>query len=172
MSSNRNFSLVESTRFFIIEKYKTVFTEIPKVACSSFKLWIAELLDIEFDRNKWEYIHDLKLPMEVGYEMEKKFPDYFKFCSVRNPWDRLLSCWLSKIKTEDWDDGKNWRKGVENNFWRYGDLFWTEMPFTDFINSVVSIQDNDSDAHFRSQHTFIYNRREILFWILSGDWRI
>ena len=168
MSDLKRLSFVESTRFFIIKDYNSVYTEIPKVACTSFKIWITDILNIEFDKKNWEYIHELDLPMKVGYKMLNQFPDYFKFCFVRNPWDRILSCWLSKIKTADYDDGKNWRKGVENNFWRYGDMFRTEMSFNDFINSVVQIPDINADAHFRSQYTFIYDKENKLVVDFTG----
>jgi len=158
MPNNKRFSFVERTRFFIIENYKTVYTEIPKVACTSFKVWMTDLLKIDFDINKWENIHDHNFPMKTGYDMLREYPDYFKFGFVRNPWDRILSCWLSKIKTPDYDDGKNWKKGVENNLWRYGDMFWSGMSFNDFIYSVIKIPNPDSDAHFRSQYTFFYDK--------------
>ncbi len=157
MNTTTKTSLIDSTRFFLINDYKTVYTEIPKVACTSFKIWISELLGKEFDRSNWEYIHELDLPMISGNSSLNLYPNHFKFCFIRNPWDRLLSCWMSKIKTEDYDDGKNWRKGVENNFWRYGDLFRTEMSFKEFVKSVTQIPDANADAHFRSQYTFFYD---------------
>ncbi len=33
------------------------------------------------------------------------------------------------------------------------------MPFRDFINSVMTIPEKDSDAHFRSQYTFIFDKQ-------------
>ncbi|MBK6771395.1 MAG: sulfotransferase family 2 domain-containing protein [Ignavibacteria bacterium] len=85
MSDLNRFSFVDSTRFFIIKDYNSVYTEIPKVASTSFKVWITDLLNIEFDKKNWEYIHELDLPMKVGYKMLNQFPDYFKFCFIRNP---------------------------------------------------------------------------------------
>ncbi|MEO8210029.1 MAG: sulfotransferase family 2 domain-containing protein [bacterium] len=151
---------INYSRYFIIDKFRFVYVEIPKVACTSFKFWMTQLLEMDFDISNWEKIHEVDFPMVKGIELKEKYIDYFKFSFVRNPWERILSCWLSKIKTPDYDDGKNWRKGVENNFWRYGDMFRSEMSFEDFINSVTQIPDHDADAHFRSQYTFIYDEDE------------
>lgn len=158
MIEHNRFSLIDKTRFFTIEKYNCVYAEIPKVACTSLKIWISELLEFNFDKEKWGYVHELDFPMTVGYETEKINPGYFKFGFVRNPWDRLVSCWLSKIKTEDIDNGIDWKKGVEFNLWRFGEMFRAEMPFGDFVNSVLKIQEAQADPHFRSQYTFIYDK--------------
>jgi len=153
----KRITCINYSRNVIVDRFRFIYVEIPKVACTSIKYWITELLEMDFDISNWEKIHEVDFPMIKGIDVKEKYKDYFKFCFVRNTWERLLSCWLSKIKTPDYDDGINWRQGVENNFWRYGDMFRSEMSFDDFINSVSQISDEDADAHFRSQYTFIYD---------------
>jgi hypothetical protein len=85
---------------------------------------------------------------------ERHYSDYFKFCFVRNPFDRVLSCYLHKFK-----QGKDREEGFERNgvylpFAQYG-LFHADTSFGEFVRGISDIDDTDADAHFRSQHAFI-----------------
>lgn len=62
----------------VFEKYKAIYFPIPKVACSSIKVFLTDFAEFSLD--------DLD-----------KFKNYFKFAFVRNPWDRLVSCYINKV---------------------------------------------------------------------------
>jgi chondroitin 4-sulfotransferase 11 len=135
----------------VLREWKAVYISIPKVACTSIRTALAELLGHRVERN----VHfEVKFPKVAKTNIRRDFPDYFVFAFVRNPWDRLLSCFLSKIDPGG-EDGGTYRKGVEFSFWKYGDTFHASMSFTDFVNAIAAIQDEYADIHFGSQYRHV-----------------
>jgi hypothetical protein len=100
----------------------------------------------KFKNKTPEYYHFRDFPFVKRSEIENKYDDYFKFCFVRNPWDRLVSCY------------KHWIVDSNNdNFGMYNSLK-KGMSFEEFVLEISKIPDKISDGHFRSQHTFITNK--------------
>ena len=140
----------------LLEPYRAVYVEIPKVACTSIKTALAEILGISL-RSTGRDPHCIEWPMaeRSSSHAGPLFPGLFTFAFVRNPWDRLVSCYRDKIRGEV--DGYTYftiRPGVANCLARF-DAFVPGMSFADFVAAVASIRDEDSDGHFRSQHTFV-----------------
>jgi chondroitin 4-sulfotransferase 11 len=77
------------------KKYKFIFVHIQKNAGSSIK---KSLLSFE-NSEQHKYSHSF-IDTEIG-----NFEDHFKFCFVRNPWDRLVS-WYNMMLN----------KGIHNYF--------------------------------------------------------
>ena len=65
---------------------------------------------------------------------------YFKFAFVRNPYDRLASCYFGKVR------GSN-RNRLHLRSWR------PDLSFAGFVDAVCSTPDTRSNRHYRSQHT-------------------
>lgn len=139
----------EYMRFFNIalHKHKAIYFFIPKVACTSLKKTMGEVLGI-YQRTWREHLNPFGSPKilnEQYYHWQHYpfvtdatlFDDYFKFTFVRNPWDRLISCYYNKVK-----------KGY-SGFRQYG--FSPDMDFHDFAMRVCDIPDDQADSHFRSQ---------------------
>jgi len=87
-------------------KNKYVFVETAKVACSTIKLTLQrlELEDKYFKREVFQDVHvraySPLLSLQQVPDFERLFinDDYFRFCFVRNPYERILSAYLNKIK--------------------------------------------------------------------------
>lgn len=143
-----------------LERYAAIYIEVPKVACSSIKTAIARLLDISLETAAGDP-HRVRYP-SPGQPTSPDgmfYPGIFTFGFVRNPWDRLVSCYRDKIRGEV--DGYTYftiRPGVANCLARF-DAFVAGMPFDKFVAAVTSIADKDADSHFRSQYTFLTNAR-------------
>ncbi|MBD0335929.1 MAG: sulfotransferase family 2 domain-containing protein [Cyanobacteria bacterium Co-bin13] len=86
-------------------KHRYLYVDTPKVGCSTIKLTLQrlELEDEQFARDDFEDIHlrkfsPLLMPIQVGpLDAFLSRSDIFKFCFVRNPYTRVLSCYLDKI---------------------------------------------------------------------------
>lgn len=141
----------------VLKPYDAVYIEIPKVACTSIKVAIAGLLEIELDGPGGDP-HQSTLPtIEWHLDGHMLFPGLFSFTFVRNPWDRLVSCYRDKIMGEvDGFTDRTVRPGIADCLARYEE-FEGGMPFDAFVAAVASIPDANADAHFRSQSTFVTN---------------
>lgn len=107
----------------------------------------------------------------LGLAKVRRCNEYFRFAFVRNPLDRLLSCYSQKIVLYAR------QTGPPHQFWRYGSRFHAAMSFAEFVQEVAKIPDALSDEHFRSQHTFLVHRGELCcdhlarFETLQCDWQ-
>lgn len=147
--------------YIVSHEHKFVYLIVPKVACSSIKTALLPLFDQDVSGEE-ELMREDGIP-EVhwlfkasSHPINKKqflrgiqkghFEGYFKFAFVRNPWDRLLSCYLQKIAPGG--QGLNrYDYGVVQL--RYG------MPFAEFVEAVHQIPDEEANPHFRSQHVAV-----------------
>lgn len=143
-----------SGRHVILDDYRAAYLEIPKVACTSIRYFLAEILGI---LNEIEpiYANYHRFPQASSLEelFLTRYKDYLKFSFVRNPWDRLVSCFANKIRS----DGRNndlYKDGVAVGFVRYG-VFHSKMSFEEFAEVVSQIKDEESNPHFLSQHHFL-----------------
>ena len=70
-------------------------------------------------------------------------PAWWSIGFVRNPWERLVSCFFDKLVETHYD-------GFARQFgWRRG-----EVSFEEFIEGVVRIPHDEADKHVRAQHCF------------------
>lgn len=146
----------------LLGQQKAIYLPIPKVACSSIKKAIADWQEITVTtaaESNVPLIHEA--PFEyVDARQGTKFKNYWKFCFVRNPWDRLVSCYKEKIKKDPSFFGKtgSFINGVHIGLVQYN-CFRAGMPFEEFVDAVASIPDAEADGHFRSQVQFLSDQR-------------
>ncbi len=140
-----------------LERYRAVYVEIPKVACTSLKVALAPLVDVDLHASGGNpHLVDFPRPPQTP---EPKggplYPGSYAFSFVRNPWDRLVSCYRDKIRGEvDGFTSSTVRPGVADCLAGF-DAFFPNMTFGKFVKAVASIPDTEADEHFRSQSTFI-----------------
>lgn len=99
------------SEYFVSEKHHLVYCPIPKVACSSLKLWWAELLKGESESfitakgNGVPFIEHDRLNQCFQLRQHSRRlgrrplteDGWFRFAFVRNPWSRLVSAFLNKF---------------------------------------------------------------------------
>jgi len=144
----------------LIEKLKSVYFFIPKVACTSIKSVIAQYLGLNNFDNSTENTdvhHQIDFPYIIKNEAINTYQHYFKFAFVRNPWDRLVSCYKNKITDTPNLNNITYVKGVGvislNN---YGvNRFYAGMSFQEFVDIIADTPDETSDDHFKSQTRII-----------------
>ncbi|MEK8017306.1 MAG: sulfotransferase family 2 domain-containing protein, partial [Candidatus Parabeggiatoa sp.] len=97
------------------------------------------------------HLDNHNIPLEAAHPHRvfyspKYYQNYFRFAFVRNPWDRLVSCWLSKAIHLNRKGGRN-----RDIFAFYGKSPEELQKFEDFIDFISTLDLETSDAHFRLQ---------------------
>lgn len=145
----------------VLPKYKAIYVPIPKVACSSLKKVFAELLNINVSSQShgFDDVHRAKFRYVKGNQIIE-YKDYWKFALVRNPFDRIVSCYKEKIKDDENFSGttNSFVNGVHKGLLKYG-VFKAKMTFEEFVNAVAEISDAEADPHFKSEYTFIADKK-------------
>lgn len=152
-------------RPIVSHELKLIYYPVAKVASSSIRKYLyqhgfPELLKADpSDKTAWIRFEFPRIPQsEVQQYVDA---GYKTFAIVRNPYDRICSCYRDKIV------GARKRGSLERGFERYNQLlrrriFDPKMSFEAFIRTIYRIPDFASDAHFRSQATFIPTERKTI----------
>ncbi len=131
----------------LIEDFKSIYFFIPKNGCTSFKKAILQYLG---DKESEDNVHKFDFPFACYNQLDTDYNDYMKFAFVRNPWNRLASCFKGKIRSSNYNS-KKFENGVARIFLKYGDMFYGDMSFKKFVEAVCSIPDSEANPHFISQ---------------------
>lgn len=134
----------------VLPPYSACYVDIPKVASTTVKTILAEVLGVEHPRG----VHFAPFVQVRREVLRSKYPEHFVFAFVRNPWARLLASYrtlIAPVGTYRW----GMRNGLWTNLSRFENRFYGEMPFGAFVEQVAQIPDHVSDEHFFSQTGYL-----------------
>lgn len=173
VDSLRTHGQVQLRDYYILDDQRLVFMSVPKVACTAIKLALARArgLEVPKDESVHQYVHiHPAWHREYGH-LTKAQAGFHRFAFVRNPFDRLVSCYRSKIVFDP---------TPAQPHHLYAGYFFdlpANMTFDEFARRVTKIPDALADAHFKSQHALLYERGELVvddlgrFERLDADWQ-
>jgi hypothetical protein len=93
------------------------------------------------------HLKDSNVCLDVEHATRLYYPlnsydDYFKFAFVRNPWDRLASCWRNKV--------------LNQNHFQFSDSEYEKMRnFDKFVDYASGLNIEKCEAHLRAQSSLI-----------------
>jgi Sulfotransferase family len=132
-------------------RYPYIYYATPKTGCSTIKLTLqrAELEDDTFVPPDFEELHvretsPLLMPTQVhSFRRLLGSPEYLKFCFVRNPFTRVLSCYLDKI-----DRGRSQKAIILRQLGRSPEEPSTSITFEEFLDAVAAQPVTAMDDHW------------------------
>ena len=148
-----------------------------KVATRSIRLALAKYMleqdgaNLGYDEIDKQMVISLRKKYSGLYTVEQyksKYPHVSTFTFVRNPLNRLYSCYVNKITDRKIGGGEN-----ELGYWG----ITLDTSFEDFVRIIADTPDDAANRHFRSQSWFVTNGNEVLVDFigklesLSEDWK-
>ena len=128
----------------VSEEYKVIYYNTQKNANSTMKAQFVNVLGLGKTDDFPKDIHyNYNFPAAQQDELQSIYKDFLKFVILRNPWERLVSCYMNKIK--------NSSKTGEDYILESSPKLYIGMPFEEFVEVVYSIPDFRADFHFCSQ---------------------
>ena len=138
---------LDSSDFIIIDELEVVFASVAKSGSSSIKTSIFG--EFSKDRSIHYHISDFS-----NKRIPKNKRSYFSFSYVRNPYDRVLSCYNNKFNMKD-----------ESEFLYSNYLFGylkNEDSLEDFVRKISKIPNFLCDRHFKTQYSIIHSKGAIM----------
>ena len=136
-------------------KHRYAFVETPKVCCSTIKLNLQRLetglFDFtwpgEMDIHNRDFSPLLKPSQVHDFDKVLAAENLYTFCFVRNPYTRLLSCYLDKIV-----GNKPPKHAVLRILGFSADNLDIPVSFSDFIEAISSQHIREMNPHWRPQY--------------------
>ena len=137
--------------FILFERYPLIYGRVPKVANTSIKATLSELLEETPEEGArstsdayWSQSTNGETSLITGEEAVIRRGSHFCFSFVRNPFDRLVSAYNNKILELD-DVTKPMKDmGLFHN-----------MPFREFLGIINETPDQSLDVHLMPQATIL-----------------
>ena len=128
---------------YILDKLKFAWVCIPKCASNSIASGINKVIYSLLSSNK-----NIRLYNNDSKKKLLDHPDYFKFVFVRNPYDRLVSCYCNRFSDKFYRGSYGIKSTNPEEFKAMG--LYKAMSFNEFLSVVCEQDDDNSDRHWRS----------------------
>jgi hypothetical protein len=150
----------------VSHEHNFIYTYIPKAACTTLKTALLPYLNVEYDAAELtdnpDKIHNIilpKVPPSEAIHLQRE-KGYFGFAFIRDPYERLVSFYKSKI----FSDGRTndgWVNGIPHyleKMYANSHPFHKDMTFEECIHNINNIRNAGliMEEHFRSQHSFLH----------------
>ena len=155
---------------FVSRRYRYVYIEIPKAACTTMKYFIVELEKASRQLERIPYLRETKPSMLIHQRQYVGVPtlldlkgselhallsgrtDYFTFALVRNPYSRLVSAFESKVRL-----GEPGLRELFGRRWAVTDAGGdVREAFANFVRTdLEALVSNALEHHFVSQHRLL-----------------
>jgi hypothetical protein len=111
-----------------------------------------------------------KAPDKVRRKHSEIPEEYTRFMFVRNPWDRLVSCYENFRRSPTY-----FRDRCHFGCFRTNDI--NDLSFDEFARSIRHAPDSKSNEHWMSQHTFLPSFDPPVHFLgrfetLQQDWKL
>lgn len=143
---------VEPRHWFMGNHSDIAYLRLAKCACTSIMSSLIDEIPVTADT---DMIHDCagKKYKIIGNVSQND--SIFKFTYVRNPFERLVSCYIDKIQNKEQGNfflNINYCMGILDEV----------QTFEEFVKCIVRIPVSWADRHFKSQYSYIYENGEKL----------
>lgn len=137
-------------KYMVLPEKKIVYLEMPKVANCSIK---ASMLKEKFEDDYSVQNESLKYTV---HKLTKRYDNYYKFTFVRNPFERVVSCYESKYHKDRRMVGKI-VKELEYEYYLFG-YIRKDRGFSNFLCRIALIPNAYKDHHFKPQYNIVYDK--------------
>ncbi len=144
--------LLVGLNYYRDEQQRVAYMVVPKAACSSIRVSMLRRDDIPDDQS----VHLIK----NNLRQQQPFRDegWFTFSFVRNPFERLVSCYEGKYH-DTFERNARARQQGFFDFDKYLNGYMQEdKGFEHFVRQVVSLPFRLANPHFRSQYQLLIGK--------------
>jgi hypothetical protein len=139
---------IDPPEYFIFKQKKLVYIVNSKVAQTAITNTCGNSIKREYNGIQETHLGEKK------YSLSKNEEHYYSFSFVRNPFDRLYSCYYSKYIA----DKRKYNKKVLDFDYYLLTYLKKDKGFESFVKKICHIPDAFADRHFKSQYALIYTQ--------------